>query len=197
YESFSVNWIYTEPGTGYTVFLNVTEGNYEEYSSTTLRRRGYIWNGSVLSDINYYYDALYTGGWTERKEEGNSGGIYNHMCGLYYCDMDENSFSSDEVFYLTQNLFNADDKYEYLVCSYESVVSSSSENDRDGDGTIDQQIIYYVPRATKLSCLSEDGHTLWQVDINGSESCTIYRINGKYYIRAEGVFYLIDKESTG
>ena len=197
YESFSVNWIYTEPGTGYTVFLNVTEGNYEEYSSTTLRRRGYIWNGSVLSDINYYYDALYTGGWTERKEEGNSGGIYNHMCGLYYCDMDENSFSSDEVFYLTQNLFNADDKYEYLVYSYESVVSSSSENDRDGDGTIDQQIIYYVPRATKLSCLSEDGHTLWQVDINGGESCTIYRINGKYYIRAEGVFYLIDKESTG
>ena len=86
---------------------------------------------------------------------------------------------------------------KYLVYSYESVVSSSSENDRDSDGTIDQQIIYYVPRATKLSCLSEDGHTLWQVDINGGESCTIYRINGKYYIRAEGVFYLIDKESTG
>ena len=108
---FSVKWIYTEPGTGYTVFLNVTEGNYEEYSSTTLMRRGYIWNGSVLSGINYYYDALYTGGWTERKEEDNSGGIYNRMCGLYYCDMDENSFSSDEVFYLTQNLFNADDKF--------------------------------------------------------------------------------------
>ena len=195
---FSVKWIYTEPGTGYTVFLNVTEGNYEEDTSTTLMRRGYIWNGSVLSGINYYYDALYTGEWTERKEENNGmGSIYDRMCELYYCDMDENSFSSDEVFYLTQNLFNADDKYEYLVYSYESVVSSSSENDRDSDGTIDQQIIYYVPRATKLSCLSEDGHTLWQVDINGGESCTIYRINGKYYIRAEGVFYLIDKESTG
>lgn len=193
---FSVKWIYTEPGTGYTVFLNVTEGNYEEYTSTTLTRRGYIWNGSILSGINYYYDALYTGEWTERKENNSAENIYDRMCVLYYCDMDENSFT-DEYFYLTQNLFNTDDKYEYLVFSYELVESSSSENDRDGDGTIDQQTIYYYPRATKLSCLSEDGHTLWQVDINGSESCNVYRINGKYYIKIGGIFYLIDKESTG
>ncbi len=193
---FSVKWIYTEPGTGYTVFLNVTEGNYEEHTSTTLARRGYIWNGSILSGINYYYDALYTGEWTERKENNGTEDIYDRMCGLYYCDMDENSFT-DEDFYLTQNLFNTDDKYEYLVFSYELVESSSSENDRDGDGTIDQQIIYYNPRATKLSCSSEDGHTLWQVDINGSGSCNVYRINGKYYIRIDGIIYLINKESTG
>ena len=195
---FLPKWVYSEPGTLNTVFFAVAVGEFDQVYGTTCVRSGYVWDGVTLKNIEYYYEIRYTGEWTERKEENNGmGSIYDRMCGLYYCDMDENSFSSDEVFYLTQNLFNADDKYEYLVYSYESVVSSSSENDRDSDGTIDQQIIYYVPRATKLSCLSEDGHTLWQVDINGGESCTIYRINGKYYIRAEGVFYLIDKESTG
>ena len=99
-------------------------------------------------------------------------------------------------FDLTQNLFNTDDKYEYLCAYYELVKGSTQEHDRDGDGMIDERITYYHTEISKIACESEGGKILWQIDAKDSYAY-IYKWHGKYYLYTESALYLIDKESTG
>ena len=99
-------------------------------------------------------------------------------------------------FDLTQNLFNTDNKYEYLCAYYELVKGSTQEHDRDGDGMIDERITYYHTEISKIACESEGGKILWQIDAKDSYAY-IYKWHGKYYLYTESALYLIDKESTG
>lgn len=128
-------------------------------------------------------------------------------------DYDVNCNESSDV-YLSQNVFNNDDKYEYLVESYREVSAptdlTGSYNGVNGieNGKIvlikDVQDKYYE---SYLVVKDEDGKDLFTVPNGGyKDDFTIYRANGKTFIsnyESQGnglgqyVIYLLDKTDTG
>ena len=132
-------------------------------------------------------------------------------------DYDVNCNESSNV-YLSQNVFNNDDKYEYLVKSYREVSKPTDPTGSYQPGLIvvngiengkivltkDVQDMYYE---SYLVVKDEDGKDLFSVstvDYIG-DTFTIYRANGKTYFGTEEylgnslyqyVIYLIDKTDT-
>ena len=132
-------------------------------------------------------------------------------------DYDVNCNESSDV-YLSQNVFNNDDKYEYLVKSYREVSTPTDPTGSYQPGLIvvngiengkivltkDVQDKYYEPY---LVVKDEDGKDLFTVPTSGYKNdLTIYRANGKTFIsnyESQGnglgqyVIYLLDKTDTG
>ena len=132
-------------------------------------------------------------------------------------DYDVNCNESSDV-YLSQNVFNNDDKYEYLVESYREVSTPTDPTGSYQPGLIvvngiengkivltkDVQDKYYE---SYLVVKDEDGKDLFTVPTSGYKNdLTIYRANGKTYIsnyESQGnglgqyVIYLLDKTDTG
>ena len=132
-------------------------------------------------------------------------------------DYDINCNESSDV-YLSQNVFNNDDKYEYLVKSYREVSKPTDPTGSYQPGLIsingiengkivltkDVQDKYYE---SYLVVKDEDGKDLFTVPNGGyKDDFTIYRANGKTFIsnyESQGnglgqyVIYLLDKTDTG
>ena len=132
-------------------------------------------------------------------------------------DYDVNCNESSDV-YLSQNVFNNDDKYEYLVESYREVSTPTDPTGSYQPGSIgvngiengkivlikDVQDKYYE---SYLVVKDEDGKDLFTVPTSGYKNdLTIYRANGKTYIsnyESQGiglgqyVIYQLDKTDTG
>lgn len=127
-------------------------------------------------------------------------------------DYDVNCNESSDV-YLSQNVFNNDDKYEYLVESYREVSaptdSTGSYNGVNGFENGKIVLTKYVQDKYYESYLvvkDEDGKDLFTVPNIGYNDFILYRANGKTYIsnyesRGNGlrqyVIYLLDKTDTG
>ena len=133
-------------------------------------------------------------------------------------DYDVNCNESSDV-YLSQNVFNNDDKYEYLVQSYREVSTPTDPTGSYQPGligisgiengkavlTTEVQDKYYE---SYLAVKNEDGKELFTVPNSRyyNDVFTIYRANGKTYIsnyESQGsglgqyVIYLLDKTDTG
>ena len=132
-------------------------------------------------------------------------------------DYDVNCNESSDV-YLSQNVFNNDDKYEYLVKSYREVSTPTDPTGSYQPGSIsingiengkavlttEVQDKYYE---SYLVVKDEDGKDLFTVPTSGYKNdFTIYRANGKTFIsncESQGsglgqyVIYLLDKTDTG
>ena len=132
-------------------------------------------------------------------------------------DYDINCNESSDV-YLSQNVFNNDDKYEFLVESYREVSTPTDPTGSYQPGSIevngiengkivltkDVQDMYYE---SYLVVKDEDGKDLFTVPNGGyKDDFTIYRANGKTFIsnyESQGsglgqyVIYLLDKTDTG
>ena len=133
-------------------------------------------------------------------------------------DYDVNCNESSDV-YLSQNVFNNDDKYEYLVQSYREVSTPTDPTGSYQPGligisgiengkavlTTEVQDKYYQ---SYLAVKNEDGKELFTVPNSRyyKNDFTIYRANGKtffsnYEIQGNGlgqyVIYLLDKTDTG
>ena len=132
-------------------------------------------------------------------------------------DYDTNC-NEDSYGYLSQNVFNNDDKYEYLVESYREVSTPTDPTGSYQPGSIevngiengkivltkDVQDKYYE---SYLVVKDEDGKDLFTVPNGGyKDDFTIYRANGKTFIsnyESQGsglgqyVIYLLDKTDTG
>lgn len=132
-------------------------------------------------------------------------------------DYDVNCNESSDV-YLSQNVFNNDDKYEYLVQSYREVSTPTDPTGSYQPGSIsingiengkavlttEVQDKYYE---SYLVVKDEDGKDLFTVPTSGYKNdFTIYRANGKTFIsnyESQGnglgqyVIYLLDKTDTG
>lgn len=116
---------------------------------------------------------------------------------------------------LSQNVFNKDDKFEYLVSSYK-LTTAPTDKDTDFDNGlegIDLENGKFKVRKTVqdkyyeniIKVINEDGKELFNYN-NGSKGGTTYRINGKIYISTyEGngngdssyVIYVLDETGTG
>lgn len=133
-------------------------------------------------------------------------------------DYDTNC-NEDSYGYLSQNVFNNDDKYEYLVQSYREVSAPTDPTGSYQPGlinisgiengkavlTTEVQDKYYE---SYLAVKNEDGKELFTVPNNRyyNYDFTIYRANGKtffgnYEIQGNGlgqyVIYMLDKTDTG
>lgn len=133
-------------------------------------------------------------------------------------DYDVNCNESSDV-YLSQNVFNNDDKYEYLVQSYREVSTPTDPTGSYQPGligisgiengkavlTTEVQDKYYE---SYLAVKNEDGKELFTVPNSRyyKDVFTIYRANGKTYIsnyESQGiglgqyVIYQLDKTDTG
>lgn len=133
-------------------------------------------------------------------------------------DYDVNCNESSDV-YLSQNVFNNDDKYEYLVLSYREVSTPTDPTGSYQPGlinisgiengkavlTTEVQDKYYE---SYLAVKNEDGKELFTVPNSRyyKDVFTIYRANGKTYIsnyESQGiglgqyVIYQLDKTDTG
>ena len=133
-------------------------------------------------------------------------------------DYDTNC-NEDSYGYLSQNVFNNDDKYEYLVQSYREVSTPTDPTGSYQPGligisgiengkavlTTEVQDKYYQ---SYLAVKNEDGKELFTVPNSRyyKNDFTIYRANGKtffsnYEIQGNGlgqyVIYLLDKTDTG
>lgn len=143
--------------------------------------------------------------------------ITESICQTEVYDYDVNCNESSDV-YLSQNVFNNDDKYEYLVESYREVSTPTDPTGSYQPGSIsvngiengkivlttEVQDKYYEPY---LVVKDEDGKDLFTVPNGGyKDDFTIYRANGKTFIsnyESQGnglgqyVIYLLDKTDTG
>ena len=129
-------------------------------------------------------------------------------------DYDANC-NEDSYGYLSQNVFNNDDKYEFLVYTYRQTSAPADDNTtldnglnvngiENGKLVISKEVQdkYYE---SYTSVKNEDGKELFTMPDSGKGS-TIYRFNGKTYVEnyeSQGngerqyVIYLLDNTGTG
>lgn len=155
-------------------------------------------------------DGKYTGAW-EVKEEINAksfSGVFN----LHLNDFDQSCDDFRNIF-LTQTLFNTDDKYEYLLPII-SPNNGGQEEDRDRDGQVDLKFTWTDAVVTGFKVVSETGNVLQTINFeNGFHTTDTYsitdvdllRINGKLYLCFDGyiddsdavLLYSIDSTTNG
>ena len=155
-------------------------------------------------------DGKYTGAW-EVKEEINAKG-FSGVFNLHLNDFDQSCDDFRNIF-LTQTLFNTDDKYEYLLPII-SPNNGGQEEDRDRDGQVDLKFTWTDAVVTGFKVVSETGNVLQTINFeNGFHTTDTYsitdvdllRINGKLYLCFDGyiddsdavLLYSIDSTTNG
>ena len=148
--------------------------------------------------------AGYTGDWKTIYDESNT--IYGE--GTSRITLKDFNQSCDDFrsIYLSQTIFNNDDKYEYIMPVYKPY-SMYEERDEDGDGTIDTKDTRSGMNIVGFKIVSETGNVLSTV--NFEEGFGVYDlkfdlilINGKRYLSITGnssypkrVYYIYSIES--
>ncbi len=128
---------------------------------------------------------------------------YSAIARVCPMDADDNPYPChDDEVYLTQTLFNMDEKIEYISIDYEK---SISDYDYDNDGVIDHRTIRRGEKCAGFSIVQEDGTVLQSVKGDYGDYFMLVKIDGKVYLVAgteyeDGdkytVFFLIDRNSS-
>lgn len=132
-----------------------------------------------------------------------------------YTDFD-NTQGLEASHFLTQNLLNDDDKYEYLVreYEYEEILAADPKYavKLNGENVVSTKTVYdptYKLMGTSLKAVNEDGKVLFRLSEDFGDGyyldyATAYRVNGKTYlecyswaggIRRGSIIYLITPDS--
>lgn len=132
--------------------------------------------------VNGHYE--YTGDWQVVDED--SGPRYVGLIDLYLQDFDQSCDDYRDI-YITQTLFNKDDKYEYLL----PILTTSTdyyEGDRDGDGQIDYKSTSTSANMTGFKIVSETGSVLQTISFDNNfytrtrPEVNVLKVNGKLYL---------------
>lgn len=113
--------------------------------------------GKYSGTLKYYGPSL-TGAWKEAPEKSNVQSYDVRALNLYYCDM--LSPYDDSHFLITQNLFNADKAYEYVVPICQQSVERTDETDSDGDGEVDQIVTWYGCTYPGFKIMQDNGNVV-------------------------------------
>jgi len=135
-------------------------------------------------------DGGYKGEWQVVNED--NGKSYADIIKLYLEDFDQSCDDFRNI-YLSQTIFNSDDKYEYLMPVI-TTESESDQGDRDGDGNIDYRNTWTNAIMTGIQVVSETGAVIQTINFpNGFKSSNyskngadLIKINGKLYLSIEG-----------
>lgn len=110
------------------------------------------------SGILKYYGPSLTGAWKEDPEKSDERSFEIRPINLYYYDMA--SLYDDGHFLITQNLFNADKAYEYVVPICQQSVVRTEETDLDGDGEADQITTWYGCDYPGFKIMQDNGNVV-------------------------------------
>ena len=113
--------------------------------------------GKYSGTLKYYGPSL-TGAWKEAPEKSNVQSYDVRALSLGYSDMV--SPYEDSRFLITQNLFNADKAYEYVVPICQQSVERTEESDLDGDGEVDQIVTLYGCACPGFKIMQDNGNVV-------------------------------------
>lgn len=158
--------------------LTINPVEYEYYSKHEER----AWEGE--------YTRGYTGDWQVVSED--RGTSYSGLFSLELNDFDQSCAEFSNI-YISQTMFNSDDKYEYLMPVL-TTESGTDEEDRDGDGNIDARYTWTRAVLIGVQVVSETGAILQTINFpdgfkSGSSSkndIDLIKINGKLYLEFGG-----------
>lgn len=111
--------------------------------------------GKYSGTLKYYGPSL-TGAWKEAPEKSDVRSFDVEALDLMYSDMV--SPCEDSYFLITQNLFNADKAYEYVVPICQQSVERTNETDLDGDGEVDQIVTWYGYACPGFKIMQDNGN---------------------------------------
>ena len=131
------------------------------------------------------YTRGYTGAWETHEDNGYT---YAGIIKMYLQDFDQSCDDFRDI-YLSQTIFNSDDKYEYLLPVL-ATESGSHEEDRDGDGQIDVKDSWTDAIVTGLQVVSETGAVIQTINFPSGykarslskSDVSLIKINGKLYL---------------
>ena len=150
--------------------------------------------GKYSGTLKYYGPSL-TGAWKEAPEKNNVQSYDVSALDLWYRDMV--SPYDDSYFLITQNLFNADKAYEYVVPVCQQSVESTNEIDADGDGEVDQIVTWYGYTCPGFKIMQDNGNVLATIMFDegyrfnnysvggGDQALSLVHFENKDYIVAE------------
>lgn len=111
--------------------------------------------GKYSGTLKYYGPSL-TGAWKEAPEKSAVRSFDVEALDLMYSDMV--SPCEESYFLITQNLFNADKAYEYVVPICQQSVERTNETDLDGDGEVDQIVTWYGYACPGFKIMQDNGN---------------------------------------
>lgn len=113
--------------------------------------------GKYSGTLKYYGSSL-TGAWKEAPEKSDVRSFDVEALDLMYSDMV--SPCEESYFLITQNLFNADKAYEYVVPICQQSVERTDETDLDGDGEVDQIVTWYGYACPGFKIMQDNGNVV-------------------------------------
>lgn len=127
--------------------------------------------GKYSGTLKYYGPSL-TGAWKENPEKSDERSFKIRPISLYYYDMA--SLYDDGHFLITQNLFNADKAYEYVVPICQLSVERTTETDSDGDGEPDQIVTWYGCTYPGFKIMQDNGNVVATIMLDEGYSLNTY-----------------------
>lgn len=180
-DSLEVSTDYNGKLTGHYYIGQIT---YSLVNSDSLRQQCGKYSGTLK-----YYGPSLTGAWKEAPEKSGEQSFEIRPLKLHYYDMA--SLYDGDHFLITQNLFNADKAYEYVVPICQQSVESTTETDRDGDGEPDQIVTWYGCTYPGFKIMQDNGNVVATIMLDEGYSLNTYdsdftfvHIENKNYIVA-------------
>lgn len=184
-DSLEVSKDYNGKLTGHYYIGQIT---YSLVNSDSLRQQCGKYSGTLK-----YYGPSLTGAWKEAPEKSNEQSFEIRPLEMGYYDMA--SLFDESYFLITQNLFNADKAYEYVVPICQQSVERTDETDIDGDGEVDQIVTWYGCAYPGFKIMQDNGNVLatimfdegYRFDsylIGGGQALSLVHFENKNYIVA-------------
>ena len=135
--------------------------------------------GKYSGTLKYYGPSL-TGAWKEAPEKSDVRSFDVEALDLMYSDMV--SPCEESYFLITQNLFNADKAYEYVVPICQQSVERTNETDLDGDGEVDQIVTWYGYACPGFKIMQDNGNVFATIMFDEGYRFNSNSIRGGYRV---------------
>lgn len=166
-DSLEVSKDYNGKLTGHYYIGQITYSLVDSLTSSGDRQQCGKYSGTLK-----YYGLSLTGAWKEDPEKSDERSFEIRPINLYYYDMA--SLYDDGHFLITQNLFNADKAYEYVVPICQLSVERTTETDSDGDGEPDLIVTWYGCTYPGFKIMQDNGNVVATIMLDEGYSLNTY-----------------------
>lgn len=166
-DSLEVSKDYNGKLTGHYYIGQITYSLVDSLTSSGDRQQCGKYSGTLK-----YYGPSLTGALKEDPEKSDERSFEIRPINLYYYDMA--SLYDDGHFLITQNLFNADKAYEYVVPICQLSVERTTETDSDGDGEPDLIVTWYGCTYPGFKIMQDNGNVVATIMLDEGYSLNTY-----------------------
>lgn len=172
--------------------------NYEKYGDKYPLEYWGINEERRLCMYHYFgYETVYDYSeavWTKDLDYSKKDGYEEFTCYLepfIYQDLDNSVYPASEI-YASQNIFNNDTKWEYLILNAEYYATRSDGREYP-DGKI-RRTVYNQTYFTSINIIDDEGRELLNIPLTGKEDEFTISINIKTVAIIDGFLYILTKE---